>query len=114
MWKRAILLIVCFLLVCTTVVYAAEPRIAAVPKLSFSGRTATCICNVSESGKTLQVTMELRNGATLVDSWYKTGTSKVMMNETCTVARGNSYTLSVRVLINGVSYGPYSITNYCP
>lgn len=114
MWKRAILLIVCFLLVCTTVVYAAEPRIAAVPKLSFSGRTATCICNVSEAGKTLQVTMELWDGSSLIDSWYKTGTSKVMMNETSSVTRGHAYTLSVSVMINGVSYGPYSITKKCP
>ena len=114
MWKRAILLIVCFLLVCTTVVYAVEPRIAAIPTLSFSGRTATCTCNVAEAGKTLQVTMELREGSTIIDTWSKTGTSMVIISGTSNVTRGHTYTLSIRVMINGVSYGPYSITKKCP
>lgn len=114
MWKRAVLLTLCFLLVCTPVVQAVEPRLSAMPTLTFSGRTASCVCNVSDAGKTLQVTMELWEGSSLVDSWYKSGTSKVMMSETCTVTRGHSYTLKVRVMINGVSYGPYAITKQCP
>lgn len=115
MWKRAVLLAICFVLVCTAVANAAEQRaLVAQPTLSFSGKSATCGCNVSDLGKTLQVTMELRDGTTLVDSWYKSGTSKVMMSQTATVTRGRTYTLSVRVMINGVSYGPYSITKQCP
>lgn len=114
MWKRAVLLTLCFLLVCTTVVYASESRMSAIPTLTFSGRTATCVCNVSDAGKTLQVTMELSEGSSIIDSWYKTGTSKVMMNETSSVTRGHTYTLSVSVMINGISYGPYSITKTCP
>lgn len=114
MWKRAVLITLCFLLVCTTVVYAAEPRLSAVPALKFSGTTASCGCNLSDAGKTIQVTMELWEGSTLVDSWSKTGVSKVMMNETCTVTRGRDYTLNVRAMINGVYYGPYSITKTCP
>lgn len=114
MWKRAFILTICFLLVCTTVVYAVEPRISAVPTLSFSGRTATCTCNVADAGKTLQVTMELLDGSTIIDSWSKTGTSIVIMSQTSDVTRGRTYTLRVRVMINGISYGPYSVTKKCP
>lgn len=115
MWKRAALLTLCFLLVCAPVAYAAEQRSAAVqPALSFSGRAAICECKVSEYGKTIYVTMELWHGSTLVDSWTKNGVSSVLLNETCTVTRGYTYTLKVSGTCGGTAISPTSITKTCP
>lgn len=113
MWKRVVL-ILCVLLVCAPVAHAVEQRSFNQPILSFSGNIATCSCNVTELGKTIQVTMELWDGSALVDSWSKTDTHSVKMSEPCTVTRGHTYTLKLKVMINGVSYGPYSITRTCP
>lgn len=114
MWKRVLLLTLCFLLMCPPVAHAADQRTFNQPILSFSGNTATCGCNVTELGKTIQATMELWDGSELLDSWAKIDTHSVKMSETCTVRRGHTYTLKVKVLINGVNYGPYSITKQCP
>ncbi len=115
MWKRAILLLFCFLLVCAPVANAIEPREAiAQSSLSFSGRTATCECSVSAYNESISVTMELWKGSTLVDSWTKTGYSTVFLTETCTVTRGQTYTLKVSGTSGGSSFGPTSVTQRCP
>ena len=115
MWKRAVLLTICILLLCAPVAYATEQRAATVqPTLSFSGRTANCECKVSEYGKNISVTMELWDGVTLVDSWTKNGVSSVLLNETCTVTRGRTYTLKVRGTSGGISFGPTSVSKRCP
>jgi len=115
MWKRGFLLALCLILACAPIAYAAEQRNATVqPTLSFSGQTATCTCKVSEVGKNISVTMELWYGSTLVDSWSKSGTSIVLLNETCSVTRGRTYTLKVRGTSGGMAFGPTSITKTCP
>lgn len=115
MWKRVLVLSLCLILACVPVANAAEQRAAACqPSLSFSGNTAICTGNVSEFGKTIQATMELKDGSTVIDSWSASGTHSVTMRGTCTVTRGRTYTLSITYMINGVNYGPHSITKTCP
>lgn len=115
MLKRVLVLLLCFLLVSVPIVNAAEQRdTACKPILSFSGNSATCTGIVSEYGKTIQATMKLWDGSTLIDSWSTSGTDMVTMRGTCTVTRGRSYTLSVTYMINGVNYCPHSITRKCP
>ena len=115
MWKRAVLLLLCFVLLCTPIAQAAEAREAGVvPMLTFSGRTAYCDCTVTAYEKSIFVRMELWYGSTLVDSWTQSGTSTVSLNKTCTVNRGRTYTLKVSGTIGGVSFGPTSVTQKCP
>ena len=116
MWKKAILIALCFMLICIPEVYAAEPRLATVPEptLEFSGTTATCEYQLVDTGKSIRVTMELWQNDTLVDSWTKTGTSVVTMSETCAVSRLRNYTLTVSGTSGGVSFGPVSVTKRCP
>lgn len=115
MWKRAILFTLCFLLACCPVAYAAQQRSTNIqPTLTFSGRTATCECKVSDPGKRISVSMELWDGSTLIDSWSANGLSTILLNETCTVTRGRTYTLTVRCTIDGTSISPTSITKKCP
>ncbi len=115
MWKKAILIALCFMLICIPEAYAAEPRIAA-PELSleFSGTTAICGVQFSDAGKSIRVTMELWQNDALVDSWTKTGTSSVTMSETCAVKRLRNYTLKVSGTSGGVSFSPVSVTKRCP
>ena len=116
MWKKAILIALCFMLICIPEVYAAEPRLTVVPEpsLEFSGTTAICGFQINDVGQSIRVTMELWQNDTLVDSWTKTGTSSVTMSETCAVKRLRNYTLKVSGTSGGVSFGPVSVTKRCP
>lgn len=115
MWKKAILIALCFMMICIPEVHAAEPRLAVPePSLEFSGATAICEFRIADTGQSIRVTMELWNGDTLVDSWTKTGTSTVTMSETCAVNRLRNYTLQVSGTSGGVPFGPVSVTKRCP
>ena len=115
MWKRAIILFLCLILVCAPRAYAAEQRMTFYePTLSFSGTTATCKYTLSSMGKKLDITMELWRGSTLIDSWHKTGTSVISLNETCTVTRGLTYTLKVTGTCGGMEISPTSVSKTCP
>ena len=115
MWKRAIVVILCLILMCAPRAYAAAQRSTSTePKLTFSGSTATCKYSLSSMGKKIDITMELWRGSTLIDSWHQTGTSVISLNETCTVTRGLSYTLKVTGTCGGVAINPTSVTKTCP
>lgn len=115
MWKKAILIALCFMLICVPEVTAAEPRAETPqPSLEFSGTTAICGFQINDVGQSIRVTMELWQNDALVDSWTKTGTSSVTMSETCAVKRLRNYTLKVSGTSGGVSFGPVSVTKRCP
>lgn len=115
MWKRAIILSLCLILIFAPRAYAAEQRTTFYePTLSFSGKTATCTYNLTNYGKKIDITMELWRGSTLIDSWHKTGTSVISLNETCTVTRGLTYTLKVTGTCGGEAISSTSVTKTCP
>ena len=73
------LVIVLLISLCASV-YAVESRTQQVfPSLSFSGTTANCSVSVYGDNK-IEVTLELKNGTKLVDSWSSSGTSYVMLS----------------------------------
>ncbi|MBQ3930756.1 MAG: hypothetical protein II725_00580 [Firmicutes bacterium] len=81
------------------------------PTLSISGNQATCSVTVRAPGKTIDATLELWQGSTLVASWSDCRTGIVVLSETVTVVSGLTYTLTVSGTINGVAFTPQSVTN---
>ena len=115
MWKRALLIALCLVLICAPKAYAAEQRLAvSAPTLTFTGSTASCRFAYSSARKSMDITMQLWCGTTLIDSWHKTGTSVISMNETCTVTPGRTYTLKITGTCGGETISPTSVTKICP
>lgn len=105
------LILVCAL---TLSVSAIEPRATRItPSLTFSGTTANCTVIVSAVGSEIDVTMELWTGSTLVDSWNNDGTTRVVVEGSCTVTKGKTYTLKTYGTIDGVKFTGTSVSGTC-
>lgn len=88
-------------------------EIVASGSLSFSGTTAYCSGSVTDPGKTIIATMTLYHGGTPVGSWGDSGTSYVDLYGTCTVVKGESYTLVISGTVNGTPFSTTPITKTC-
>lgn len=115
MEKRVLLIFLSIaLLACCTTAYATEARSASgQANLTFDDATAICTYSISSPGKVICVNMELWHGSVLVDSWNKTGTHAVSLNESCPVTRGLTYTLKVSGTCGGETISPTSVTKTC-
>lgn len=84
---------------------------ATVPKpvLTFDGTTASCKSTIIASGQTINATLELWQGSTLVASWSDCQAGYVSLSGTATVTSGLTYTLTVSGTINGVAFTPQSV-----
>lgn len=123
--KRFISLSLIFILVFTAAVsaYAVDTthpvddpiisEIVASGSLTFSGTTANCSGSVTDPGKSIVATMTLSRGSTVVGSWSGSGTSYVVLNGSCTVTKGLSYTLVISGTVDGVSFSTTPITKTC-
>lgn len=94
--KRIItLLVLGIFLFGSVTAYAAESRaVVARPSLSFDGTTAICQVSLISSGS-IDITLSLWQGNTLVKEWNEKGSNMVAMYETCSVTKGKSYSLTV-------------------
>lgn len=116
MRKHILPLFLCIILLafCTTA-YAAEQRSGDDRlTLSFNSSTAICTYRMTSPGKVINVNMELWRGAVLVDSWSKSGTHTVSLNESCVVTPGLTYTLKVSGTCGNDTISPSTITKTCP
>ena len=116
MKKRVIVLIFVLLFTIPSIAFAATPKTGSViPKLSFSGTTATCQATVLEDSpySYIVVTMKLWSGNQCLHTWTKADTETVMLKETATVTKGQTYRLTVDIMVNGTSRPQYSITRTC-
>ena len=90
MKRRLCALAAVLVLVMTMTAHAAPAR---TPRpngsLTFNGTTATCSTTLSDYGKELDVELQLWQGSTLVAS------SKVSVEGTCQVTKGQTYSLVV-------------------
>ena len=57
--------------------------------------------------------MTLYHGSTPVGSWSDSGTSYVDLYGTCTVVKGESYTLVISGTVNGTPFSTTPITKTC-
>lgn len=89
------------------------PVTVASGSLTFSGTTATCSGSVSDLNKTIVATMTLYHGSTPIASWSESGTSYVDFYGTCTVTKGQSYTLIISGTVNGIPFSTTPLTKTC-
>ncbi len=114
MKRRLCALAAVLALVMTMTVHAAPAR---TPRpngsLTFNGTTATCSTTLSDYGKELDVELQLWQGSTLVASWPASGTSKVSVEGTCQVTKGQTYSLLVTGTVGGQAYTSAPVTKTC-
>jgi len=113
MKKRWIPLLLVLALMMSPTANAAIQAVQVRPTLTFSGTTATCKTVISGVG-TIDATMELWYGSTLVDSWSGTATSRLTLTGTHSVVSGRTYTLTVSGTAGGVSFTGTPISKTCP
>lgn len=114
MKRRLCALAAVLVLVMTMTAHAAPAR---TPRpngsLTFSGTTATCSTTLSDYGKEIDVELQLWQGSTLVASWPASGTSKISVEGTCQVTKGQTYSLLVTGTVGGQAYTSPSVTKTC-
>ncbi len=81
--------------------------------LTFSGTTAICTAYVKSSTDRIQVTMKLWDGNSCVKSWSSAGNSRISLQQTTTVTKGKSYTLTIDFSINDRTQPRWSQTKRC-
>ena len=113
--KRIIPVLLALVLLFTSTAFAALPSADNImgvgrPTLTVNGNTATCAARVTFAGKTIDATLELWQGSSLVASWNKTGASTVSFSETETIIHGLTYTLTISGTANGIAFTPQSVT----
>lgn len=93
---------------------AAEARATRVtPVLTFDGTSANCEVRITEFGKRIEATLELWQGNTLIDSWTGSASNRLIISETCTVVRGQTYTLKVSGTIGGEAFEGTPVSARC-
>lgn len=94
---------------------AAQPRTNdCTPILSFSGTTATCYVSITALGKPITATLELWHGSTRMAKWTDSATSRLIIDEDCSVTKGETYTLKVSGTIDGEPFSSTPVTDTCP
>lgn len=111
MKKKVIPLILLLTMILTMTASARVPM--AEPYLSFSGTTAYCQGYVKSQGDDISITLELLQGTKLIDSWSKSGTGQVLLEKTCKVEKGKTYTLELHTTINGEPAPTQRVSGTC-
>lgn len=114
--RKVALLMAIILVISMPISVCAAPRLLTIhPAMDFDRGTATCETEVlgNNSSEFIQVTMELKYGSTVVDSWYSEGYGYIYMLGDTRVVKGRTYDLVVSVIINGVAQTPVSIRGTC-
>lgn len=96
---------------------ADEALISAMPKLSFTGTTATCSLKVYANYSTdhIEASVKLMHGSTIIKQWNNLSDYGYMdFSDTATVVSEYTYTMKVTLKVNGVSYNVADITKTCP
>lgn len=97
--------------------YAATPisgdevdALGPRPTLTITGSQASCSVTIRATGKTIDATLELWQGSSLIASWTDCNTGVLTLSGTASVVSGLTYTLTVSGTINGVEFTPCSVT----
>lgn len=116
MKKLALLLTIVLIFGLSVTAYAASPKLINVmPEMTFSGTTANCVVAVTGDYATddIDVVIKLWRGSTCLRTWYASGEGYVFWDDTATVSKGKTYTLTVDVTINNTSKPRVSISGTC-
>ena len=93
--------------------FAQQEDTNYLPSLTFDGTTAHCDAQIMSVGDKLDITLELWHGNTRIAYWAKTGTSIVAFSETCTVTKGETYTLKAHGTIGGKLFTGTDLSATC-
>lgn len=111
----SVLLAIMLLLAISANANAAVKSVRSSLSLSFSGSTANCSAVVRESGKQINVTMELWHGSTLLASWTGSGTNYAIASGSySSVQSGETYTLNAYGTASGTPFTVTPISRTCP
>lgn len=120
MLSRKATVLVALVLIMTTVLsvpaQAAQGRMSSiVPELSFDENIADCRVSIVGEMMTdrIYAVITLSCGAREIATWTIDGYGYIFFSETEEVTRGKTYTLTVAVTLNGVSYTPVSVSAKC-
>lgn len=113
MKKRFISLLLILALMMSLTANAAIQAAQVRPTLTFSGTTATCKAVISGVG-TIDATMELWYGSTLIDSWSDSDSTCLTLTGLHSVVSGRTYTLTVSGTVGGVSFTGTPVSKTCP
>lgn len=104
--KKMAFILAVILVISVPLSVSAETRAGApLLELTFNGTTATCKAAAYGDARNdfVQVTMKLKHGSTVLQSWYQDGFKSIQMEKTYSgLTKGQTYTLEVTVIINGV------------
>ena len=100
----AFLVVVLMLTVSANAAFSVKSVMPAL-SLDISGSTAQCSALVRESGKKINVTMELWSGGTLLAAWTGSGTNYATASGSySSVQRGKTYTLKAYGTADGRAF----------
>lgn len=118
MKKRIMPLLVTLLFVisCTasTALAANGRAITGRPTLRIDGTTAYCgvTYRSGNSDTQISVTLTLKQGSTIIDSWSGSGKGMVIISETSTVELGKTYDLVLESTVDGIVQPEVVVTVY--
>ena len=112
--KRVIAVTLVIVLILTTFAFADSNGINNKPRLNFNGTTASCYVKLYYPNKSIDATLKLYKGNTLIASWHKTGNTSVTISGTHSVVSGNTYTLKVTGTAGGNTINITPVTKTCP
>ena len=112
--KKIIAITMTLILLFSTAAFAATNATSISRSLTFTGTTANCKVSVSDSGKSISVTMKLYQGSTELASWTASDTSRVVLSKTYAATSGVTYRLEASGTINGVPFTATPVTKTCP
>lgn len=113
--KTLLASIIMVLLLATPTYAALAPRTTIAPTLTFTNTTATCGVTIFDGSSSAKITavISLKNGNDCIESWERSAVGYFYFNETVSVTRGQTYTLSVDATIDGKTYQTASTSNTC-
>lgn len=94
-------------------IFAADVRaITGRPNLRINGTTAYCEATYRSGNKDteISVTLTLKQGNDIIDSWSGSGKSLVIISETCTVEKGKTYDLILNATVDGKDQPEVSVS----
>ena len=113
--KRIIPIVIALVVLLGSVVFAGfennkQQRGVDPPSFSVNGNTVTCMASARYFGKSINATLELYRGNTLVAWWTDSGTGSVTFSEPAPFISGMTYTLTISGTANGIAFTPQSTT----
>lgn len=99
----AVAVIMISMIVSTASAAVSPSAISGRPSLRISGTTAYCTGKYSSGNKNdeIAITITLKQGERVIDSWSASGKGTVVISETCSVTAKKTYTLVLEATVNG-------------